>query len=40
MNKYVFKVHRDANKIDVKKAVEHVYGVEVQKINIANVPHK
>jgi large subunit ribosomal protein L23 len=40
MNKYHFKVHTKANKNDVKKAIEHIYNVEVTKVNIQNVPHK
>ncbi len=38
--KYYFRVHTAANKIDVKKAIEHVYNVEVKSVNIQNVPHK
>ena len=32
-NKYVFKVAMDANKIEIKKAVEELYKVEVDKVN-------
>jgi large subunit ribosomal protein L23 len=35
--RYVFKVARDTNKIEVKKAVEAVYDVHVSKVNIVNV---
>jgi large subunit ribosomal protein L23 len=31
-NQYVFEVHRDANKIEIRKAVELVFGVRVQKV--------
>jgi large subunit ribosomal protein L23 len=32
--KYVFKVHGDANKNDVKKAILTIYGVEPMIVNI------
>lgn len=33
-NKYQFEVHRDANKIDIKKAVERLFkGVSVLDVN-------
>lgn len=35
--RYVFKVSRDTNKIEVKKAVEKVYDVHVTKVNMINV---
>ncbi|HEX9503885.1 MAG TPA: 50S ribosomal protein L23 [Patescibacteria group bacterium] len=38
--RYVFKVSKDANKIEVKKAVEKVYDVHVAKVNMVNVPGK
>ena len=40
MNKYVFKVSPRANKNEVKKAIEEVYGVKVEKINNINIPRK
>ena len=36
MNKYVFKVGRGANKVEVKKAVELFYKVKVLQVNIVN----
>ena len=39
-NKYVFKIWKNANKIQVKKAIEKLYDVKVKKINIINVPRK
>lgn len=39
-NKYVFKVTREANKKSVKKAIEELYGVNVIKVNIINIPPK
>lgn len=38
--KYTFKVARDANKTEVKQAVEEIFDVEVKKVNIMNVPGK
>ena len=35
--KYTFKVAKDANKTQVKLAVEEIFGVEVKKVNIMNV---
>ena len=34
MNKYVFKVKPEANKVEVKKAVEAAYKVRVTQVNI------
>src|SRR5438093_777127 len=36
MNKYVFKVGKGANKVEVKKAVENFYKVTVLQVNIVN----
>lgn len=33
---YVFKIHRCAQKLDVKKAVEKVFKVKVSDVNILN----
>ena len=38
--KYTFKVAVDANKTEVKNAVEEIFGVEVAKVNIMNVNGK
>ncbi len=38
--KYTFEVHRDANKTQVRKAVEEVFGVKVEKVNTLNVRGK
>lgn len=37
LKKYTFKVDRQANKIEIAKAVESVFGVKVSKVNIINV---
>ena len=39
-NQYIFKVWQRANKPEVKKAVEEVFGVEVLNVRIINVPGK
>lgn len=38
--KYTFKVARDANKTQVRNAVEEIFGVEVAKVNIMNYDGK
>ena len=38
--KYTFKVATDANKTEVKLALEEIFGVEVKKVNIMNVKGK
>ena len=38
--KYTFKVAVDANKTEVKHAVEEIFDVEVKKVNIMNVVGK
>ena len=35
--KYVFKVHPDANKLEVKQAVSKLFGVKVVKCTVMNV---
>lgn len=40
MNVYAFKVHKDANKNDVKKAVEVLYKIVPLSVNIVTVPFK
>ncbi len=39
-NKYVFKVLPKANKKEIKKDVEDSYNVDVESVNIINVPRK
>ena len=38
--KYTFKVAKDANKTQVKLAVEEIFGVEVKKVNMMNIDGK
>ncbi|MDR2670716.1 MAG: 50S ribosomal protein L23 [Oscillospiraceae bacterium] len=38
--KYVFEVARDANKIEIRKAVEEIFGVTVLSVNTINMQGK
>ena len=38
--KYVFRVHKDANRSEVKKAIEQIFKVKVEKVNIVNCDGK
>ena len=38
--KYTFKVATDANKIEIKKAVEEIFGVKVEKVTTMNFDGK
>jgi len=40
IKKYAFEVPRDAGKIEIKKAVEEVFGVKVATVNTLNVKGK
>ncbi|MBM3434709.1 MAG: 50S ribosomal protein L23 [Bacteroidetes bacterium] len=40
LNRYGFVVKKDANKIQIKKAVEELYGVEVESVNTVNYSGK
>ena len=35
--KYAFKVAKDSNKTEIRKALEEIFGVDVAKVNIMNV---
>ena len=37
-NVYTFEVAKSANKIEIAKAVEELFGVKVKKVNTMNVP--
>lgn len=39
-NKYVFITYDRANKPQIKKAVEGIYGVDVTNVNVIRIPHK
>ena len=40
LKKYVFEVARDANKIEIGKAVEEIFGVKVDKVTTLNMKGK
>lgn len=35
-NKYSFRVVKDANKVEIKKAIEELFKVKVDRVNIMN----
>ncbi|MDR1875639.1 MAG: 50S ribosomal protein L23 [Synergistaceae bacterium] len=39
-NKYTFEVHKSANKIQIRQAVEQIFKVKVLSVNTMNVPSK
>lgn len=39
-NQYIFKVSSQTNKIEIKKSIEALYGVNVLSVKIINVPRK
>lgn len=39
-NKYLFRVARDANKIQIKQAIEDIYNVSVTKVNVISMRGK
>ena len=40
LNKYLFKVEKASNKIEIKKAIENKFNVKVKKVSIINVKGK
>ena len=40
LKKYVFEVKRGANKIEIKDAIEEIFGVEVAKVTTLNMKGK
>ena len=40
IKKYAFEVAKDANKIEIKKAIEEIFGVKVIRVNTCIVPGK
>ena len=40
MKRYTFEVAKTANKIEIAKAIEEIFGVDVAKVNIMNVSGK
>ena len=39
-NKYTFKVHKDAHKTQIRQAVEELFDVKVESVNIVKVQPK
>lgn len=39
-SKYTFKVHPEANKVEIRNAVEKLFNVKVVKVNVINVKPK
>jgi len=39
-NQYVFKVYPKTNKVEIEKAIEELYGVDVISVKIINIPPK
>ena len=39
-NRYAFRVDKDANRLQIKKAVENAYNVKVEDVNTAVIPGK
>lgn len=40
LNKYTFEVKQGSNKVEVKKAVEEIWGVKVVNVNMINTQRK
>lgn len=38
--KYVFEVQKTANKVEIKKAIEEIFSVKVEKVNTIILPGK
>lgn len=39
-NQYLFEVRMDANKVEIRQAVEKLFNVSVEKVNTLRVPGK
>lgn len=40
IKKYAFEVAKDANKVEIKKAIEEIFGVKVASVNTIKLPGK
>lgn len=40
LRQYVFDVDKKANKSEIKKVIENIYNVKVEKVRIINIPSK
>jgi large subunit ribosomal protein L23 len=39
-NEYIFKVEKNAGKQEIKKAIQNLYGVAVERVNVIKIPGK
>ncbi len=39
-NKHLFKVDKRSNKVEIRKAVEEIYNVKVDKVHVMNIKGK
>ena len=39
-NRYTFRVHKDAHKTQIRQAVEEMFDVHVERVNVIKVPAK
>ena len=39
-NRYTFKVHKDAHKTQIRQAVEELFGVKVERVNVITMQAK
>ena len=39
-NQYVFNVSLEANKQEIKQAIKEIYGVDVVRVNVINIPRR
>ena len=39
-NTYVFKVAKEATKVDIKKSIEEIFGVQVESVRVLNTKFK
>ena len=39
-NRYTFRVHKDAHKTQIRQAVEQLFGVKVERVNVSMVQPK
>lgn len=40
LNKYTFRVNEKANRVEIKKSIEEIFNVKVEKVNLLNCSGK
>lgn len=40
INQYFFEVRKDANKVEIRRAIEQIFEVKVKKVNTMRMPDK